>query len=38
VVGADERADLGRRLRACVVAHHSLDRLTERLTEDILFR
>ena len=37
-LGADERADLGRRLRACVVAHHSLDRLTERLTEDILFR
>jgi glycosyltransferase involved in cell wall biosynthesis len=33
-----ERAAIGRRLRAVVVDHHSLDRLTERLTGELLFR
>jgi glycosyltransferase involved in cell wall biosynthesis len=37
-LGADDRAALGARLRAVVVDHHSLDRLTERLTGEILFR
>jgi glycosyltransferase involved in cell wall biosynthesis len=34
----DERVALGARLRAVVVDRHSLDRLTERLTGEILFR
>jgi glycosyltransferase involved in cell wall biosynthesis len=35
---ARDREELGARLRQAVVDHHSLDRLVDRLTDEILFR